>query len=173
MPERAPRSAISEVSARQRNYVLLMLTLAFTCNIIDRQILSILMEPIKRELQISDTQLDLLSGLSFGIFYSIMAIPIAVLADRGNRRNIIVITMTLFSAMTFLSGLVTSFFQLLLARIGVAIGEAGGSPPSHSMISDLFPAKARASAIGFYTSAINIGTMLGFLIGGWVSQLYG
>lgn len=157
----------------QRNYVLFVLFLAFTCNIIDRQILAILMEPIKKELGLSDTHLGLLSGLSFGIFYSVMAIPIAVWADRGNRRDIIAITMTIFSAMTVVSGFVTNFIQLLLARIGVAIGEAGGSPPSHSMISDLFPPAIRTTAIAIYSSAINVGTLLGFLIGGWISQFYG
>lgn len=147
--------------------------LAYTVNYLDRQILAILLEPIKRELQLSDTQLGVLSGITFALFYATLAVPIAMWADRGNRRNIIALSLTLFSGMTVLCGFASTYIHLVLARIGVGIGEAGTSPPAHSIISDLFPPSTRATAIAFYTLGFNFGVLLGFLIGGWVAQWYG
>lgn len=160
-------------SATYRNYTLGVLTLVFAINIIDRQILAILIEPIKHELRLSDTQLGFLSGLAFAIFYGVCAMPLAMWADRGNRRNIIALTLAIFSGMTVVCGLAKNFIQLLIARIGVAIGEAGGTPPSHSMIADMFPAEKRATALGTYSLGLNIGTLIGFLVGGWINQWYG
>ena len=160
-------------SPAYRNYALGMLMLAYTANYVDRQILSILLQPIKMELGLSDTQLGFLSGITFALFYATLGIPIAVWADRGNRRNIISLALTVFSGMTVVCGSVTSFAQLALARIGVGVGEAGSSPPAHSMISDMFPPEKRASAMGVYSLGINIGILIGFLVGGWVSQWYG
>ena len=156
-----------------RNYTLAMLVLIYASSHVDRQIVSILAESIKLELMLSDTQLGFLIGLSFAIFYATLGIPIAILADRYSRRNIIAISVIVWSAMTAFSGMAANYFQLALARIGVGIGEAGSSPPSHSMISDLFPPESRATAMGIYATGINIGVLIGFLVGGWIDQWYG
>jgi MFS family permease len=156
-----------------RNYTLAMLVLIYASSHVDRQIVSILAESIKLELMLSDTQLGFLIGLSFAIFYATLGIPIAILADRYSRRNIIAISVVVWSAMTAFSGMAANYFQLALARIGVGIGEAGSSPPSHSMISDLFPPESRATAMGIYATGINIGVLIGFLVGGWIDQWYG
>jgi len=158
---------------RYRGYTLFILTAVYVFNFIDRQILVILQESIKQELGLSDTQLGLMTGFTFAIFYVSFGIPIARLADKGNRRNIIAVSLTIWSTMTALSGVKQNFIQLLLARIGVGIGEAGGSPPSHSIISDLYPPKKRATALAIYSTGISIGILLGFLIGGWVNQYLG
>tara|TARA_R110000868_G_scaffold124027_2_gene328132 strand:+ start:6014 stop:7345 length:1332 start_codon:yes stop_codon:yes gene_type:complete len=172
------RAAVSagpaaEFTTSYRNYALFLLMMAYTANYVDRQILAILMQPIKLELGLSDTQLGFLSGLTFAIFYATLGVPIAMWADRSNRRNIISLALTIFSGMTIVCGFVTSFAQLALARIGVGVGEAGSSPPSHSMIADMFPPEKRASAMGVYSLGINLGILIGFLVGGWVSQWYG
>lgn len=161
------------VSKGYRNYVLFMLMVVYSFNFIDRQILVILQEPIKAELGLSDTQLGLMTGLTFALFYVIMGLPIARLADRSNRRNIVAISLTVWSGMTALSGFANNFWQLLLARVGVGIGEAGGSPPSHSMISDYFPPEQRATAFSIYNMGIYIGIMVGFLVGGWMADTLG
>ena len=117
-------------------YVLGVLVVVYVFNFIDRQILAILAPAIKDDLGLSDTQIGALSGVAFGIFYATLGIPIARLADRYSRVNIIAICLAIWSLMTALSGLATNFVQLLIARIGVGIGEAGGSPPSHSLLAD-------------------------------------
>ena len=158
---------------KYRGYTLFILTAVYVFNFIDRQILVILQESIKQELNLSDTQLGLMSGFTFAIFYVSFGLPIARLADKGNRRNIIAISLTVWSAFTAISGSAQNFIQLLLARIGVGIGEAGGSPPAHSIISDLYPAKKRATALAIYSTGISIGILLGFLLGGWIDQYFG
>ena len=132
----------SAPSIRYRWTVLIMLTLVYTFNFIDRQILVILQEPIKADLGLSDAQLGLLTGFSFALVYVTAGIPIAWLADRSNRRNIVVASLAFWSFMTAISGLVQNFGQLLAARLGVGVGEAGGSPPSHSMICLLYTSDA-------------------------------
>ncbi|MEO1260680.1 MAG: MFS transporter [Bacteroidota bacterium] len=154
-------------------YVLFVLTGVYTFNFIDRRILAILQEPIKMELGLSDTQLGLLTGFAFAIFYVSLGIPIARWADRSNRKNIIALCMSIWSIMTAISGLVANYFQLILARIGVGIGEAGGSPPAHSIISDYFPPEKRATALSIYSIGIYIGIFLGFVVGGVVAKHYG
>jgi len=134
---------------RYRWLVLVVLTIVYTFNFIDRQILVILQEPIKAELGLSDAQLGVLTGFSFALIYVCAGIPIAWLADRSNRRNIIAGSLALWSGMTALSGIVGSYSQLVLARLGVGLGEAGGSPPAHSMISDYFPPEQRGTALSF------------------------
>ena len=156
-----------------RNYTLAVLVLIYASSHVDRQIVSILAESIKQELLLSDSQLGFLIGLSFALFYATLGIPIAMLADRYSRRNIIAVSVLIWSGMTALSGLATNFVQLALARIGVGIGEAGSSPPSHSMITDLFPLESRSAAMGVYAAGINIGVLVGFLVGGWIDQIYG
>ena len=161
----------SNVSAR--SYALLLLMTVYSANFIDRQLLSILQEPIKIELNLSDGQLGVLTGVSFAFFYVLAGIPIARYADRGNRRNVIAYSVGVWSLMTAVSGAALNYFHLLLARIGVGIGEAGCSPPAHSIISDIFPPKKRASAIAFYSMGVNIGILFGFLFGGWLNEYFG
>ena len=160
-------------SERYKAYVLLALTGVYTLNFIDRQILVILQESIKGELGLSDTQLGLLTGLSFALFYVSLGIPIARFADRSNRKNIVSASLAIWSLMTAISGFAQNFMQLMLARIGVGIGEAGGSPPSHSMISDYFPPEKRATALSIYSVGIYIGILLGYIGGGLLDQSIG
>ena len=162
-----------ELTTSYRYYALGILTLVYVFNFIDRQILVILQESIKVELDLSDTQLGLLSGISFAIFYVTCGIPIARWADKGNRRNIVALAIGTWSFMTALSGAVQNFTHLLLARIGVGVGEAGGSPPAHSMISDMFPERQRATALSVYSMGINFGVLIGFVIGGYVNDWLG
>jgi predicted MFS family arabinose efflux permease len=150
-----------------------MLTVVYAFNFVDRQILVILQEPIKNEMGLSDAQLGLLSGFSFALVYITAGIPIAYWADRTNRRNIIAAALAIWSGMTALSGLAQNYTQLLLARIGVGIGEAGGSPPAHSMISDYYPPERRGTALAIYSTGVHAGILLGFIVGGLVSQIYG
>ncbi|WP_008292938.1 MFS transporter [Congregibacter litoralis] len=154
-------------------YALCLLTIVYSFNFIDRQLLAILQESIKADLSLSDSQLGLLTGFAFAIFYVTAGIPIARWADRGNRRNIVALSLFIWSFMTALSGFVQNYAHLLLARIGVGVGEAGGSPPSHSIISDIFPAESRATAIGFYSMGVSIGILFGFLAGGWLNEFFG
>ena len=156
-----------------RNYTLAVIVLIYASSHVDRQIVSILAESIKQDLLLSDSQLGFLIGLSFALFYATLGIPIAILADRYSRRNIIAISVIVWSGMTALSGLAVNFFQLALARIGVGIGEAGSSPPSHSMIADLFPLEKRGAAMGIYAAGINLGVLIGFLVGGFIDEWYG
>ena len=159
--------------AGYRYYVLGVLTLVYAFNFIDRQLLVILQEPIKAELGLSDTQLGLLTGFAFALFYVVCGIPIARWADKGVRRSIIALALTVWSGMTAISGLTQNYLQLLLARVGVGVGEAGGSPPAHSMISDIFDRKHRATALAIYSVGIYIGILGGYLLGGWVAQFFG
>ncbi|MEP1471672.1 MAG: MFS transporter [Halieaceae bacterium] len=154
-------------------YALGMLTVVYSFNFIDRQLLAILQESIKLDLGLSDSQLGLLTGFAFAVFYVTAGIPIARWADHANRRNIVAGSLFIWSFMTALSGLVQNYWQLVLARIGVGIGEAGGSPPSHSMISDIFPPNRRATALGFYSTGVSFGILFGFLFGGWLNEYFG
>ena len=160
-------------SAGYRNYVVGLLVLVYVLNFIDRQILSILQEDIKKEFQLADTALGLLTGLSFALFYSFLGIPIARWADRGTRRTIISLALFVWSGMTALTALAQSFGQLALARVGVGVGEAGGSPPAHSLISDLFPPERRATPLAIYSFGIPIGGALGVALGGRLGEAFG
>jgi len=165
-------STLEEAKAH-RTLALAILTLVYLFNFVDRQILVILQEPIKADLGLSDGQLGILTGFAFAIFYVVVGIPIARLADFRDRRTIIAVSLTLWSAMTALCGLVTGYWQLLAARIGVGIGEAGGSPPAHSILSDLYPKEERGRALSIYSAGVYLGILVGFLIGGWASQYLG
>lgn len=158
------------ITDSQRRYTLIILTIIYAFNFLDRQILVILQEPIKADMGLSDAQLGILTGLAFAVFYVTAGIPIAYWADRGNRRNIIALALTIWSAMTAFTGLVQNYVQMVIARIGVGVGEAGGSPPSHAMISDLYPEKQRATAMAIFSTGTGIGTLLGFLVGGILIQ---
>jgi MFS family permease len=163
----------SRITEGYRKYVLGLLLVVSLFNFVDRQILSVLLEAIKTEFNLSDTQLGMLGGLAFAVLYSILGIPIAWMADRYNRRNIIAIALCLWSAMTAVCGLATGFVSLFLARVGVGIGEAGGTPPGHSLVSDYFPPERRGTALAVLGMGIPLGVLTGFLVGGWVNQFFG
>jgi predicted MFS family arabinose efflux permease len=152
---------------------MVMLAVVYMFNFIDRQILAILLPAIKREFEVADATLGLLSGTAFALFYVTLGIPVSLLADRWNRRNLIAAAVAIWSGMTALSGLAVNFWHLVAARIGVGIGEAGCSPPAHSMIADMYPPEQRSTAMGFYTIGISAGIMLAYLAGGWVVENLG
>ena len=156
-----------------RAYTVGLLTFIYTANYVDRQIVAILLQSIKLDMGLSDTQLGLLSGLAFAIFYATLGIPIAYLADRMSRKKIIIVSLSLFSVMTIICGYAQNFAQLLLARIGVGVGEAGTSPPSHAMIADMYAPNERATPLAIFALGINIGLLIAFLVGGWVNHHYG
>lgn len=166
-------SAAPAVSDGQRRYTLFMLVVVFTSSHVDRQIMGILGQPIKESLMISDTQLGLLTGIMFALFYATLGMPMAMWADRHNRRNLIAFSVFLWSLMTALCGLASNYMQLLLLRIGVGVGEAGSNPPSHSMIADLYPTERRSTAMAIFGTGVNWGILLGFLVGGWVNEFFG
>ncbi len=142
-------------------------------NYMDRYMLAVLLPAIKADLQLSDTEIGFITGLAFTLFYATMGIPIARLADRYSRKNIIAIALSVWSAMTAVCGLAQNFAQLAVARIMVGVGEAGASPPSHSLIADLFPVEKRARALSVYSLGAPVGILVGFMLGGWITQLYG
>lgn len=152
-------------------YAVGVLMLAYTNSFIDRQIISLLIEPIRRDLQINDTQVSLLAGIAFTIFYTLMGVPIARLSDQKNRRSIIMIGMSFWSLMTSACGLAGSYWQLFLARMGVGVGEATLSPAAMSIISDYFPLNKLARAISVYSMGVYFGAGLALIIGGFVVQL--
>lgn len=166
----APHEAYTN---RYRYYVLALLTLGYVFNFVDRQVMTILIEPIKMEFGASDTQMGLLSGLAFALFYATLGIPVARLADRWSRRNVLAISMTTWSAVTALCATATGFWHLLLLRIGVGIGEAGGTPPSQSLLADYFPPEKRAFAQGILATAPNIGILVGLFGGALIAEAYG
>ena len=152
---------------------LLLLVLAYALSIADRMIISILFVPIKTEFGLTDGQLGLLGGLSFALLYATLGVPIARQADRGNRKLIIIASLAIFSLMTAMSGLATGFITLVLFRIGVGIGEAGVNPASQSIVADYFPPHRRSFAMSILALGANIGMIVGFMVGGYVSQTYG
>ena len=174
-PERAGGSdpASPPFSQSYARFALGILVVVYVFNFIDRQILYMLLEDIKQDLDLSDTQLGFLGGIAFAIFYSTLGVPIARLADRSSRRSVIAGALFIWSGMTAVTGFAQNFWQLALARIGVGIGEAGCSPPAHSLVSDYFPPHRRATALAIYALGIPIGAGLGNLAGGWLREFYG
>ena len=162
-----------QVSNAYRYYVLGLLVAVGVCSWVDRNVFSVLLESIKIEFGFSDTQLGLLGGVAFGLFYASVGLPVAYLADRFNRRNIISIALFLWSLMTTFSGMAIGFVSLFFARIGVGVGEAGGAPPSQSLVSDYFPPEKRGFAMGILYLYIPLGFLVGFLIGGWINEFFG
>jgi MFS family permease len=152
-------------------YVVFVLTLAYTCSFIDRQILTLLIEPIRRDLDVTDTQVSLLGGLAFSIFYTTLGIPIARLADQTHRRNLMAAGVAVWSLMTAACGLARSFWGLFAARVGVGVGEAALSPAAFSLLSDYFPPQRLARAISVYSTGLYFGAGLALMIGGTVVQL--
>ena len=155
-------------SPGKANYVLGVLFFVIMLNFLDRQIISILAEPIKQEMGLSDKQIGLMTGLSFALFYTTLAVPVAALADKWNRSWIIAIAISFWSIMTMVCGLAQNFTQMFLARIGVGVGESACSPASHSLITEYFPPEKRAGAMGIYGAAVPIGAFIAFAGGGWI-----
>lgn len=178
MVDLAPQVAALQTDAAakpsmRRYYVLGLLTAVYALNFLDRTIFNVLIEPIKKEFALSDTMMGLLAGFGFVLFYSLLGIPIARVADRLNRRNIVAVAFAFWSAMTFLCGMASSVTTLALARIGVGIGESAGTPASQSIVADLFNKNERPRALGIYAIGTYLGVFLGYFIGGYVNQHYG
>ncbi len=168
----APNGAKPLFTKSYTGWVLTLLLLTYTFNFIDRTIIATIGQAIKVELKISDGQLGLLGGLYFALLYTILGIPIARLAERYSRVRIITISLILWSGFTALCGTASSFLTLSLFRFGVGFGEAGCSPPSHSLISDYYPPEKRATALSIYSFGIPLGTMVGAVMGGWLTQAF-
>ena len=164
---------VRAVSPGYRNYAMGLLLLIYVMNFVDRQVVNILAEPIKRELGLLDWQLGAMSGFAFALFYTVLGLPIARLAERGNRPYIIGAALAVWSGFTALCGLTQNFAQLLLARIGVGVGEAGCTPPAHSLITDYVPKEKRASALAFYSMGTPLGSLVGMGLGGVIADLHG
>ena len=160
------------ITAR-RNTALGLLLLVYISSYVDRQILSILLPHIKAEFNTPDTYLGLLTGLAFALFYTTLGLPLARIADRKSRVNLLAICISAWSLMTVLCGMAGTFIQLLLARIGVGVGEAGCNPCAHSLIADYFPLHKRATALAVYALAVPIGSLLGLALGGWLGDTFG
>jgi len=168
-----PSPVINPVSTGYRRYALWVLLIIYTLNFLDRQVVNILAEPIKRDLGLADWQLGMMTGLAFAVFYTVLGIPIARIAETRNRPFIIGASVAAWSAFTVLCGFTQNFWQLILARIGVGVGEAGCTPPAHSLITDYVPKEKRASAIAFYSIGTPLGTLAGMAMGGLVADAYG
>src|SRR5437764_3675645 len=177
MVDLAPQAALQTQAAAnpsiRRYYVLALLSVIYALNFLGRTIFNVLIEPIKKEFALSDTTMGLLAGFGFVLFYSLLGIPIARLADRFNRRNIVSLALAFWSAMTVFCGMAQSVATLALARIGVGIGESGGTPASQSIIADLFSKDERPRALGVYAIGTYLGVFLGYFIGGYINQYYG
>jgi len=152
---------------------LLIFFLISFLNYLDRFILSVLLEPIRLEFGLTDTQLGLLSGVAFAVFYTTLGLMVARWADIGNRRTIIAMAVAVWSLMTVACGLAASFIQLFLARVGVGVGEAGGIAPTNSLIADYFPSERRSRAVSVFLLGTMVGAFLGFAVGGWLADTYG
>lgn len=155
------------------HYALFMLAIIYIFNYIDRLVVSILIEPIKLEFGVSDTLIGLLSGVAFALFYTVFGLPVSRLADRIGRKPVVAMACIAWSIMTMLCGLASSFALLLLCRIGVAVGEAGGSAPSVAMVSDLYPPKQRSRALAVLLMGPAFGAVVGLGVGGWVAETWG
>ncbi|MEZ5687295.1 MAG: MFS transporter [Caenibius sp.] len=162
----APRGYYSN----RRYAVLAMLLAVYICSFIDRLLLSILAEPVKADLSLSDTQMGLLGGLAFALLYSTMGVPLALVADRFGKSRVIALSLLAWSGFTALCGFTVNFWQMFLARLGVGIGEAGGSAPSYALISENFPPEQRARATGIYMMGIPIGSAAGAFLGAWIAS---
>ena len=156
-----------------RYYMLGLLWLTYTFSVLDRYVMGILVEPIKRDLGVSDTMMGFLSGTVFGLFYATLAIPVAMLADRSNRRNVVAASLFIWSVCTVLCGMATNTVQLALARIFVGVGEAGSTPPAQSLIADLFPPSERGKAVGIFSSGSSLGIVLAFTLSGLIAGEWG
>lgn len=166
-------TAAPAVTPGYRRYALSVLLVIYILNFLDRQIIAILAEPIKHDLGLADWQLGVMTGLAFALFYTVLGIPIARLAERGNRPLIIACAVGAWSGFTVLCGFAQNFVQLVLARVGVGVGEAGCTPPAHSLITDYTPREKRASALAFYALGTPIGGLIGMAMGGLIADAWG
>jgi MFS family permease len=169
-PERLTPPAVSR---REANYALAVLTVISALNYADRGLLSLLLDPVKRDLHLTDTAIGLINGFGFVLFYSFLGVPIARWADRSDRRFILTASLAVWSAMTCFSGLARGVWQLAFTRFGVGVGEAGGVAPSHSMLSDLFPKEELPRALSILTLGSRLGILIGSVVAGFVEQHYG
>jgi predicted MFS family arabinose efflux permease len=172
-PQAVTQSGAAAQPPPRRYYVLGLLTIVYALNFLDRTIFNVLIEPIKKEFALSDTIMGLLAGFGFVLFYAICGIPIARIADRLNRRNIVAVAFAFWSAMTCFCGMAQNVTMMTLARIGVGIGESAGTPASQSIVADLFNKNERPRALGIYAIGTYLGVFLGYFIGGYVNQHYG
>jgi MFS family permease len=169
-----PDTAMNQSAYGWRShYTLMVLLFVYTMSFIDRQIMGILIQPIKEEFLVSDTAMGALTGLTFALFYSALAVPFGRYADRANRRNFVAWCCAAWSVMTAVCGMVSGYWTLALARVGVAVGEAGGTAPSLSMIADHYPPARRGRAMGVYWLGPQIGILFGLTLGGWIAQHHG
>ncbi|WP_233205142.1 spinster family MFS transporter [Alkalicaulis satelles] len=168
-----PAGAPAPLAKPARAYALGVLLVIYIFNFLDRQIVNILAEPIKLELGLADWQIGVMTGLAFAVFYTVLGIPIARYAERADRVKIISVAVAVWSAFTILCGMAGNFVQLLAARIGVGVGEAGCTPPAHSLISDYTPKEKRASALALYSMGIPLGSLAGMVLGGLIADAYG
>lgn len=164
---------VESIKKSTRTWVLILMTLTYTSSFMDRTVLSIIQNPIKQEFGLSDTQLGLLSGFAFALFYSVLGIPVARLAERMDRRWLIAVSLTIWSGATALGGLARSFTSLFALRVAVGVGEAGASPPAHSLITDFFPPSRRGTAFSIYSLGVSAGVLIGSIAGGYIAHSYG
>src|SRR5215469_1582933 len=162
-----------QASLAERWYVLIMMCLVYTMSIADRYVVSTVLEPIRLELHLTDSGVAMLTGLAFGLFYVILGFPLSYLIDRYNRRKIVAACLVLWSAMTALCGLARNSFEFFLARVGVTIGEAGGTPGANSLLSDYFPATRRAMALTVFSLGAPIGAWVGYNVAGVIADHWG
>ena len=163
--------SIAAARPRHRALVLAMLLLVYTFNFLDRQILGILAAPIKADLHLTDTQFGAIGGLAFALLYAVLGVPLAILADRTSRSGVITVALVVWSGFTALCGVATGFWQLFWFRLGVGVGEAGGSAPSYALVADYFPPERRARALAIYSLGVPMGLAFGVLLGGYIAQL--
>lgn len=171
--ENSPHFGTQPPSARYRNYMIVLLTVGFGLNLLDRQVINVLAEAIKHDLQLADWQLGALTGLSFALLYSVVALPIARVADRGNRVRIIGLAILGWSVFTACCGMAANFIQLLTFRVGVGVGEAGCSPPSQSLIADVYRPSQRSGALGIFGAGSPVGAAVGLAAGGLLAETVG
>lgn len=169
----SPERRAVVLSAGRRNYILLVLTVIYTLAFVDRQIINILAEQIKHELNLADWQMGALAGFAFAMLYSVLCLPVARYSERGNRPRVIATALLLWSGFTALSGMAGNFTHLMLARIGVGVGETGCVAPSHSLITDITSREKRAGALAIFSTGIPLGSLVGLGIGGLVAHAYG
>lgn len=168
-----PTVSAADMSVKGRGYSLLILTLVFTCHIIDRGLPNILLEPVRQEFNLTDSQLGLFSGLAFAVAFSIAILPMGYLSDRVNRRNLLAGVLLIWSLLTALTGFSRNFLQLIVVRFGIGLAEAGGAPLTLPMISDMYPPQKRASAIGLLYMSGPIAGFVSAAVGGWIAAEHG
>jgi len=170
---RSTPAAVPTTTLLARWYVLLMMCLVYTLSIADRYVVSTVLDPIRIELHLTDSGVAWLTGVAFGLFYVVLGFPLSYLIDRYNRRKIVAVCLVLWSAMTALCGFARNSWQFFFARVGVTVGEAGGTPGANSLLSDYFPASRRAMALTVFSLGAPIGAWVGYNVAGAIADHYG